>query len=83
MSPATVVEVWAPLPGWGGNYEVEVHSGRCRSVDRYVVSTTGQRRLLRGVELTQCGPCGVVTLSHRGVRRVFGPRRLRELAARP
>lgn len=71
---------WAPLPGWGQAYQVELHSGRCRSIDRHVVSTTGQRRFLRGVNLLPCGPSGVVTLSHKGARRVFTARRLRELA---
>ncbi|SHZ99975.1 Uncharacterised protein [Mycobacteroides abscessus subsp. abscessus] len=81
MSPATEVEVWAPLPGWGGGYEVELHSGRCRSVDRYNVNTLGQRMMLRGVELRQCGRSKVVTLSHRGARRTFTPAKLVELAA--
>lgn len=73
-------EQWAVLPGWGGAYQVELHSGRARSVDRHNVNTLGRRRLLRGVELVQCGPAGCVTLSHRGVRRTFTAARLIELA---
>jgi len=75
-------DVWAELPGWGGSYEVELHSGRTRSRDRYSVNTRGQKRFLRGVELAPCGRSGVVTLSHKGVRRTFTAERLRTLAAR-
>jgi hypothetical protein len=80
MNPVIGAEVWAPLPGWGGNYEVELRSGRCRSVDRCSVNILGQRRLLRGVELAPCGRSRNVTLSHRGARRTFTPAGLRALA---
>lgn len=76
-----VFEDWLPLPGWGGSYEVERLTGRCRSIDRYVVSVTGQCRFLRGGELRRCGRAAVVTLSCRGHRRSFTPEALAQLVA--
>lgn len=75
-------EAWMPLPGWGDSYLVEVHSGRVRSRDRWIVNTYGQRRRLSGVELKPCGRSQVVTLSHRSVRRTFAPDALRRMVQR-
>lgn len=80
MNLANEHEVWVTLPGWGASYEVELHSGRARSRDRFSVNTLGQRRRLRGVELLPCGRSGIVTLSHRGARRSFTARRLQAMA---
>lgn len=74
------IELWAPLPGWGGSYEVDLKSGRTRSRERYSVNTLGYRRLLRGIELTRCRRAGTVTLSHRGVRRSFTAGRIVAMA---
>lgn len=69
-APRAAQSGWAPLPGWGGAYEVELHSGRARSVDRWTVDRLGRCRFHRGRELkTNRG--GAVTLSHRAARRPF------------
>lgn len=72
-------EYWAKLVDWPG-YEIETTSGRCRSVPRVIVSSTGQRQQLQGYELVQCGPSRIVTLSRPGYRRTFTPGALVRMA---
>lgn len=40
-------EIWKPIPGWEGSYEVSDH-GRVRSVDRIVTTRTGVRKRYQG-----------------------------------
>ena len=40
-------EIWKPIPGWEGSYEVSDH-GRVRSVDRIVTTRTGIRKRYHG-----------------------------------
>jgi hypothetical protein len=58
-------EVWHPVAGWEGVYEVSDH-GRVRSLDRYTNSVTQGRRLVKGRILkpskVACGQYYVVQL---------------------
>ena len=46
-----VGELWRPIPGWEGSYEVS-DQGRVRSLDRWVVNVLGHKRFFRGLLLT-------------------------------
>ena len=57
-----MAEVWKPIEGYNNGYEVS-DQGRVRSVDRWVVYTTGQRRFYRGRILRPLkGPGGYSTV---------------------
>ncbi len=60
--PNTLNENWRPIPGYEGMYSVS-DTGRVRSEDRTIVSSTGQRYLARGKILNP-------TFDSHGYRRV-------------
>lgn len=73
-----VTPQWVPVGGYP-HYEVDIRTGRCRSIDRIVLTGTGPRRF-SSVELRQSGPGSTVTLYAEGRPHSFTPAGLLDLA---
>jgi hypothetical protein len=75
-----VSELWRPIDGWVGFYEVSPR-GRVRSVARVIVDRNGHRRRVPGRVLKLSdGPSQHCTLARSGVRQTFYPRAIGALS---